>query len=314
MKNIHDIVIIGGGPAGLTAGLYAARARMNAVLIEKVGFGGQLLTYEKVENYPGFPEGIGAFDLSEFISAQAIKFGLKTISAEVRGLGIDGPVKTVDTETESLRTRTIVIASGASPNKLGVPGEREFTGRGVSYCAVCDAPFYRNQEVAVVGGGDTAIEEAVYLTRFASRVYVIHRRDQLRAAPVIQEKAVQNGKISLILDTVVQDVRGDDQGVSHLVLRGKKHGEISELPVRGVFMFVGIRPNTGFVPSPVERDPLGFIRTDQEMVTSVSGVFAAGDVRAKHLRQIATAVGDGATAAFNAGTYIENHLSHPPVP
>lgn len=280
---------------------------MKAVLLERIGFGGQLLTYEKVENYPGFPEGIGAFGLSELISAQALKFGLKTKSSEVRGLGIDQNVLTVDTEAESLRTRTIIIASGASPNKLGVPGEIEYTGRGVSYCAVCDAPFYRNQEVAVVGGGDTAIEEAIYLTKFASRVYVIHRRDQLRATSVIQEKAARNQKITLVLDTVAEDVRGDEHGVDRLVLRGKKTGKISELPVSGVFMFVGIRPNTGFIPSSVGLDPLGFVHTDQEMATSVPGVFAAGDVRAKQLRQIATAVGDGATAAYNAGRYIENH-------
>jgi len=287
---------------------------MKAILLERIGFGGQLLTYEKVENYPGFPEGIGAFGLSELISAQALKFGLKTKNAEVRGLGLGPAVMTVDTEAESLHTRTIVIASGASPNKLGVPGEIEYAGRGVSYCAVCDAPFYRDQEVAIVGGGDTAIEEAIYLTKFACRVYVIHRRDQLRATTVIQEKAAQNPKIVLVLDTVVEDVRGDGQGVNRLVLRGKKTGEMSELPVSGVFMFVGIRPNTGFVPSSVELDPFGFVRTDQEMATSIPGVFAAGDVRAKQLRQIATAVGDGATAAYNAGRYIENHLSHLPVP
>ena len=307
MNDVYDIVIIGGGPAGLTAGLYAARARMKTLLLERVGFGGQLLTYEKVENYPGFPEGIGAFSLGELFSAQALKFGLKTKTAEVRGLGLDTPVKTVETEAGSLPARTIVIASGASPHKLGVPGEVRYTGKGVSYCAVCDAPFFRNQEVAVVGGGDTAMEEAIYLTRFASRVYVIHRRDQLRATPVIQEKAASNPKITLVLDTVVEDVRGDEQGVNCLSLRGTKSRKASELPINGVFMFVGIRPNTGFLPPSVERDSLGFILTDQEMASSVPGVFAAGDVRAKQLRQIATAVGDGATAAFNAGRYIEDH-------
>jgi thioredoxin reductase (NADPH) len=287
---------------------------MKTVLLEMLGFGGQLLTYEKVENYPGFPEGIGAYGLGELISAQALKFGLKTQNAEVRGLGLGEAVKTVETDRETLRTRTIIIASGASPNKLGVSGEAEYTGRGVSYCAVCDAPFYRNQEVAVVGGGDTAIEEAIYLTKFASRVYVIHRRDQLRATSVIREKAAQNEKISLVLDTVVTDVRGDDGGVNRLALRGTKNGKISELPVNGVFMFVGMKPNSGFVRSPIDVDPLGFIRTDQEMETSVPGVFAAGDIRAKQLRQIATAVGDGATAAFNAERHILNNFSDTQVP
>jgi len=189
-----------------------------------------------------------------------------------------------------------------------VKGETELTGRGVSYCAVCDAPFYRNQEVAVVGGGDTAIEEAIYLTKFAGRVHVIHRRDRLRAAQLIQEKAFENGKISFIFNSIVTEIKGDSQGVERLVLKDTQTGGSSELPVNGVFVFVGIQPNTGYVPSEVHRDSQGFLHTDQEMATSVSGIFAAGDVRSKQLRQIVTAVGDGATAAFNAGRYIEERL------
>jgi len=307
MNDLFDIAIIGGGPAGLTAGLYAARARLKVILLERMGFGGQLLTYEKVDNYPGFPEGISAFGLSELISAQALRFGLLTRNAEVTGLEFEAPIKRVVLADGFIEAKTLILASGASPNKLGVKGETEFTGRGVSYCAVCDAPFYRNQEVAVVGGGDTAIEEAVYLTKFAGRVHVIHRRDRLRATQIIQEKAFQNDKIDFILSTVVKEIRGVSGGVEGLILEEVPGGRTSELAVSGVFVFVGIHPSTDYVPASLERDPLGFIRTNQEMATSVPGVFAAGDVRSKELRQIVTAVGDGATAAFNAGRYLEAH-------
>jgi thioredoxin reductase (NADPH) len=310
MDETYDIVIIGGGPAGLTAGLYAARARMKAVLLEKMGFGGQLLTYERVDNYPGFPEGISAFGLAELISAQALKFGLENRRAEVVGLELADRIPSVRlADGNSLKARTIIIASGASPRKLAVKGETELTGRGVSYCAVCDAPFYRDQDVAVIGGGDTAIEEAIYLTKFAKQVYVIHRRDRLRATPIIQEKALKNEKISFRLNTVVMEVKGGEQGVDKLLLKEKNSGSISELLVSGAFVFVGIRPNTEHVPPEVKRDSLGFIYADDAMATSIPGVFAAGDVRVKDLRQIVTAVGDGATAAFNAGRYVESNFS-----
>ena len=295
----------------MTAGLYAARARLNAILLERMGFGGQLLTYEKVENYPGFPEGVAAFGLGELISAQALKFGLITRNAEVVDLGVTEQVKTVKLADGELHTKTIVIASGASPNKLGIKGESEFTGRGVSYCAVCDAPFYRGQDVAVVGGGDAAIEEAMYLTKFARRVFVIHRRDRLRATQVIQERALQNDRISFILNKVPVGIHGDAvQGVDRLTLRAAKGTDTSELQVSGVFILVGIQPNSSYVPSEIDRDVFGFVRTDQEMNCSVPGVFAAGDVRVKELRQIVTAVGDGATAAFNAGRYVESHFQN----
>jgi len=292
----------------LTAGLYAARARLKTILLEKMGFGGQLLTYEKVENYPGFPEGIGAFGLGELISAHALKFGLQSRTAEVVSLEPGDRVKKIHLTDGTILAKTIIIASGASPNKLGIKGETELTGRGVSYCAVCDAPFYRGQQVAVVGGGDTAIEEALYLTKFADRVHVIHRRDKLRATPVIQERAFQNEKIAFILDSLATEIKGGDQGVERLVLKGAKDSKVSELEVSGVFVFVGIQPNSRYLPESIDCNRAGFIHTDQEMATSVPGVFAAGDVRVKELRQIVTAVGDGATAAFNAGRYIENHF------
>jgi thioredoxin reductase (NADPH) len=308
MNDIYDTVIIGGGPAGLAAGLYAARARLKTVLLEKMGFGGQMLTYEMVENYPGFPEGVSAFGLGELFSAQALKFGLQTRTSEVTALDVVGRIKTVHTANGPVQTRTVIIASGASPNKLGVKGENELTGRGVSYCAVCDAPFYRNQEVAVVGGGDTAIEEAIYLTKFASKVYVIHRRDRLRAMPVIQEKALENNRIEFILNTIVTEISGGPQGVERLLLKQLRSHEDSELDINGIFVFVGIRPNVNFVPVEIECNSAGFILTDAEMATSVPAVFAAGDVRIKALRQIVTAVGDGATAAYNAGRYLEDHF------
>ncbi len=307
-NKIYDMIVIGGGPAGLTAGLYAARARLDAVLLERMGFGGQLLTYERVENYPGFPEGVGAFGLAELISAQALRFGLEVRNAEVVGFDFSGAIKKIILTNGTIETKTIIVASGASPNRLGAKGEIGLTGRGVSYCAVCDAPFFRGQEVAVVGGGDTAIEEALYLTKFASRVHVVHRREKLRATPIIQEKAFLNEKISFILNNVVDEVKGGPEGVAGLALRDITNSNLWDLPVAGVFVFVGIKPNSAFIPSEIERDPSGFIYTDQEMATSVPGVFAAGDIRVKQLRQIVTAVGDGATAAFNAGHYIENNF------
>ncbi|HAA03365.1 MAG TPA: thioredoxin-disulfide reductase [Syntrophobacteraceae bacterium] len=306
-SEIYDMVIIGGGPAGFTAGLYAARSRLKTLLVERMGFGGQLLTYEKVENYPGFPEGITSFALVELFTSQAFRFGLESRNGEVVGLDLAGPVKLVRLADGQLKARTIIIATGCTPRKLGVPGEVELTGRGVSYCAVCDGPFFRDQDVAVVGGGDTAVEEAIYLTRFARRVYLIHRRDRLRAVQVVQEQALRNDKIQPVWDTVVTEIHGGPQGVEALTMHDKVSGKSERLPANGVFVFVGMNPNTGFLPSGLERDAAGFVVTDGDMACSIPGVFAAGDVRSKSLRQIVTAVGDGATAAYNAERYLEAH-------
>ena len=300
-----DLVIIGGGPAGLAAGLYASRARLNTILVEKTGFGGQLLKYEKVDNYPGFPDGITAFDLSDLFSRHAKKFGLETRSLEVQSIEVDGGEKTVRCDGADLKTRAIILATGASPMQLRIPGETELTGRGVSYCAVCDGPFFREEVVAVVGGGDTAVEEAIYLTKFAKKVYLIHRRDSLRAMKILQEEAFANEKIEVVWNSVATSIEGGDRGVERMALKNVKTGEASSLELTGVFVFVGLHPATVFLPPSVNLDEHGFVITNEHMETSVPGIYAAGDCRSKDLRQIVTAVGDGAAAAYQAGRYIE---------
>jgi thioredoxin reductase (NADPH) len=301
----YDLVIIGGGPAGLTAGLYAARARMNVVLVEKAVAGGQILVTDWIENYPGFPEGISGFDLSEKINRQAGRFDLKTITAEVQSIEVDGDVKKVHLDNETITSATMIIASGASPRKLGIPGEKQFFGKGLSTCATCDAPFYRDRVVAAIGGGDTAIQESLYLTKFAKKVYLIHRRDELRAIKILQERAFENDKIEFVWDTIPTRFSGL-YSLETVSLSNVKTGEEKDLGVDGCFVWVGILPNTSFIDNQVAVDDAGFIRVNARMETSVPGVYAVGDVRDTPLRQIATAVGDAAIAAFSAGHYIEN--------
>ncbi len=304
MAETLDLVIIGGGPAGLTAYLYAARARLNCVLVEKLSPGGQVLVTDLVENYPGFPEPLSGFELMDRFLAQVKKLGLQTINGEVVRLETDGDLKkVVFSDGRVLETRAVIIATGARPNRLGVPGEKELTGKGVSYCATCDGPFFRDQEVAVVGGGNTAVQEAIFLTRFAKRVYLIHRRDQLRAQKILQERALANEKITIFWNRVVEEILGQDQ-VEGVRLRNVKTGEEETLKVQGVFIFVGISPQSEFVKGVLPLDEKGFIITDCEMRTEVPGVFAAGDVRSKACRQIVTAAGDGATAAYMAEHYL----------
>ncbi len=304
MAETHDLVIIGGGPAGLTAYLYAARARLDCVLVEKTSPGGQVLVTDLVENYPGFPEPLSGFELMDRFVAQVKKLGLQTISGEVVRLEIEGErKKIVFDDGRVLQAQAVIIATGARPNRLGVPGEEEFLGKGVSYCATCDGPFFRDQEVAVVGGGNTAVQEAIFLTKFAKRVYLIHRRDQLRAQKILQERALANEKITILWNRVVEEIFGQDQ-VEGVRLKNVKTGETETLKVQGVFIFVGISPQSEFVRGILPLDERGFIITDCEMRTEVPGVFAAGDVRAKACRQIVTAAGDGATAAFMAEHYL----------
>jgi thioredoxin reductase (NADPH) len=304
----YDMIIIGGGPAGLTAGLYAGRARFKTLLLEKLITGGQVMTTDQIDNYPGFPEGITGFELSQRMRDQAERFGIEIRSAEVTALKPGNPHHVVVLEGgEEIVGRTVIIASGAKPRRAGFPGEAEFTGRGVGYCATCDGALYRDETIAVVGGGDTALQDAVFLTRFAQKVYIIHRRDQFRGARAYQEKVFANNKIEIIWDTVVLEIRGD-KNVSGLRLKNVKTGQEADLAVTGVFVFVGIEPITSWLsPDLLALDEFGFIRTDDNMATAVPGIFAAGDVRSKLLRQISTAVGDGSLACFSAEKYLEEH-------
>jgi thioredoxin reductase (NADPH) len=302
--NRADLIIVGGGPAGLTSAIYSARALIDTIVIEKMLPGGQPILTTFIENYPGFPDGISGPEFAERLEAQARRFGAKIIASQpvVEVSKVEDGFE-VKTEGDSFWGRAVIIATGTSPRKLGVPGEDTFTGRGVSYCAVCDGAFYKDKVVAVVGGGDSAIVEAIYLTRFASKVYVVHRRNQLRAERILQERAFSNPKISFIWDTVVQSIEGEKK-VELLRLKNVKTGEISEIYTDGVFIYIGSIPNSSMVKGLVELDENGFIITDNLMRTSVPGIFAAGDVRNTTFRQLATAVGDGAIAANTAEKYL----------
>jgi thioredoxin reductase (NADPH) len=303
----YQLVIIGGGPAGLTAGLYASRARLKALLVEKGALGGQVLTTDWVDNYPGFVEGANGFDLVEKMAAHARRFGLETRVAQINSLDLRGEVKTLHLEgEEKLTAGAVIICTGGSPGKLGVPGEKEFAGKGVSYCAICDAPFYRGQEIAVVGGGNTAVQEALHLANFASKVTVIHRRQEFRATRIVLDKAIANERIHFLLDTTVLAVTGGTGGVEGLQV-AHKDGSRSTLAVTGVFILIGVTPNNELIPpGSLEMDEYGFIVTDTEMRTSLPGVFAAGDIRSKSFRQIVNAAGEGATAELSAEHYLAN--------
>jgi thioredoxin reductase (NADPH) len=302
---MEDLIIIGAGPGGLTAGLYAARARLKTLMLEKLSPGGQVLLTDWVENYPGFPEGISGFELVDRMRQQAERFGLVIENQEVSRLELSPDKKVVVTDKQSLETKALILTSGATPRKLGIEGEERLTGKGVSYCATCDGPFYRDQEVALIGGGDTAVEEALFLTRFVTRVHLIHRRDELRATKLLRERVMAQEKINIIWDTVATRVLGDTE-VKGVELKNVKTGDTSQLSVQGVFVFVGYIPNNELVKGQLDLDTLGFVVTDNDMQTSVPGVFAAGDIRSKILRQVATAVGDGATAVFAVERYLES--------
>jgi len=305
MENVdYDLVIIGGGPAGLTAGLYAARARLNAILIEKIVPGGQVVATDWIDNYPGFPEGISGPDLVHKMTEQVKRFDLHIETNEVTALDLSDPIKKIILSDRTITAHTIIIASGASPKKLGIPGEDTFWGQGVSACATCDGPFYRDRIVAAVGGGDTAIQESLFLTKFAKKIYLIHRRDQLRSTAILQEQALSNGKIEFVWDSILTGISGLTN-VEKISVQNVKTGEARELAVDGCFIWVGTLPNTAFVPELVKQDEYGFIVVDLNMRTSVPGVYAAGDVTSTPLRQIATAVGDAAVATFSAEHYLQ---------
>lgn len=303
VTGIYDVIIIGGGPAGLTAGLYAGRAGLSTLILEGEVPGGQMATSDEIENYPGVPSINGA-ELASIMREQAEKFGARMEMAEVESLDLEGEVKRIKTDGETYLGRTVIIASGARPRELGVPGERRFRGRGVSYCATCDGAFFREREIAVVGGGDSAVQEAIFLTRFARKVTLIHRRNELRAVKTLQDKAFRNSKIEFLWDSVVKEIQGGDR-VEGLAVRNVQTGKMRVIPADGVFIYIGVQPNSTFLPDSIDQVD-GYVVTDERMQTSCPGVFAAGDIRPKLLRQISTAVGDGATAAMAAEQYLES--------
>jgi thioredoxin reductase (NADPH) len=304
-SRVRDVVIIGGGPAGLTAGIYTARSRLDSLLTEKGLFGGQITNAEWVENFPGFPDGISGIDLGQHMRDQAARFGLETILAEVTGIELQGDLKAVKTTEGDFTARAVILAGGSERQKLGVPGEDEFIGKGVSYCATCDAAFFGNQPVAVAGGGDAAITEALHLAKLASKVTVIHRRDQLRAVKVLQEKAFAEPKISFAWDSVVERIEGNDF-VQGLKLRNVKTNQDSDLEVAGIFVSIGFQPDTDYLKGLLQLDKIGHIITNEKMETEIAGIFAAGDIRQNSGRQAVTAAGDGATAAIYAERYLTN--------
>lgn len=304
-KQHYSLVILGSGPAGLTAGLYAARARVDHLLIEKGVAGGQVLLTDWVDNYPGFPEGISGFDLIEVMSKQAARFGLNSLTANVTDVDLSNPAKKqLSLENgDTISCDSLIICTGAQQKQLGVPGEKELTGKGVSYCATCDGPFYRNMHVAVVGGGNTAVQEADHLTKFAAKVTLIHRRDELRATKVVQEKCFANEKVDYLWSSHVKAIEGES-GVERLIIENND-GSRSTLDVDGIFILVGVTPNNSMLsPDQLELKSGGFIVTDCETQTSIAGVMAAGDIRFKKVRQIVNAAGEGATAVLAAEQYL----------
>ncbi len=309
-----DIAIIGGGPAGMAAGLYAARALRSTVLFEGGVLGGQIATSDRVENYPGFPEGVGGFELAMAFHHQSEHHGMETVYAMVSSLeqAEDGRFHLVTEGSGDFVAKAVIVTAGADPNKLGIPGEVELTGKGVSYCATCDAAFFKGMDVAVVGGGDAAVEEAIFTTRYASKVTLIHRRDELRAQAVLQERARNSENLEFMWDTVVEEVHGGSAvtgEVEKLVVRNVKTGERSELPVKALFIFIGQTPNSNLLQGKVELDAGGHAIVNPWMETKVPGLFVAGDVRADAARQVVSSAGDGATAAIRADHYITDHYS-----
>ncbi len=301
---IYDFAIVGGGPAGLTAGIYASRARLKVVLLEKGVPGGQIATTERIENFPGFPDGISGLDFASLLEKQARNFGLEIRNlTEVKALKRVKFGYEIETSDGVIHSKIVLIATGASPTKLGIKGEKEFTGRGVSYCATCDGAFFKEKKVMVVGGGDSAIEEALYLSRIAAEVTVVHRRDQLRATKILQERAFENPKINFIWNSHLIEIKGEEK-VKSVVIKNKISGKEREMEIDGVFIYIGLQPNSEWLPEDIRRDERGFIVTDENLMTNWRGVFAAGDVRANQLKQVITAAAEGALAASLAEKFV----------
>ena len=308
MSGIYDIIIIGGGPAGLTAGIYSARARMKTLLLEKMICGGQVLMADLIENFPGFPCGTKGPELAGLMLKQAEAVGLEISTCDVKKITLKknekDPFVIETAEGDIFKALSIIISTGANWNALGMPGEERLRGRGVSYCATCDGPLFKNKDIVVVGGGDTALGDALFLTRFANKVTVVHRRDKLRASKILQERALMNKKIELCLKLVVTEITGNAK-VEGIKVKNVSTNEEKAIKADGVFVLIGLSPNSGIFKGLLELDEKGYIRSDEDMRTSVDGVFACGDVRKKFLRQIVTAAGEGATAAVSAERYVE---------
>lgn len=304
-EKIFDLIILGGGPAGLNAALYAKRGGIDVAIVDTSSVGGQPVNYLEIENYLGFPT-IQGWELAEKFEQHIDKFNIQKFqNEEIQNVDLISTIKTVQTLKNKYLAKTIIIATGASPKKLGIRGEDEYIGKGVSYCAVCDGAFYKNKTVVVIGGGNAAVEEGIYLTKFAEKVYIMHRRDELRADKIIQERAFDNEKIEFIFDSVPLEIVGDSRKVNLIQYKNVKTGEIKTLNVDGVFSYIGFSPNTEFFNAQLVQDEFGFIRVDENMRTSEVGVFAAGDVRRTPLRQVITAVADGAVAGMSAVKYLE---------
>ncbi len=297
-----DVIIIGGGPAGFTAALYTSRAKLDTLLLERAYYGGQMAIASEMENYPGL-ESVSGSEVADRMARQAAKFGTKMVMEEVLEVRLDTPVKVVKTDKNTYEARTVILCMGASPRRLGLPNEQQLIGSGVSYCATCDGAFFKDRDVAVVGGGDTAAEDVIYLSRFCRRIYLIHRRDKLRVTKILEDLIFNTANVSIIWDTVVEEIFGD-LNVTGLGLKNLKTGEKTVLDVSGIFVAIGYSPNTALVKGQVELTDYGYIKTDEKMQTNLEGVYAAGDIREKQLRQVVTAASDGAEAAHSAEKYI----------
>jgi thioredoxin reductase (NADPH) len=305
-KKIYDVMIVGGGGAGLTAALYTSRANLSTILFEKLVSGGQIASTDWVENYPGFPEGVLGSEIAQKMEAQAVRYGAKIVYEEVKSLSRKGDVFEAVSDEAGYTARTVILAMGASFRRIGVPNEKELTGKGVSYCATCDGAFFKGKKVLAVGGGDSALQEGIFLTRFAERVTIVHRRDKLRASPILQGRAKTNPRMDFIWNSVVEKIIGEKK-VESVLLRDLKTGEAKDLPVDGVFVFIGHDPNSSLAKDFVALDEKGYIMTDASLSASVPGVFAAGEVRRGAVRQLVAACGEGCAAALSAQAFLDDH-------